>query len=89
MDFNLIEALGLAAGFCTTIAFVPQVARVYRRRSADDLSMPMLAVFTAGVVLWLCYGFAARSTAVVVANTCTLALTATLLALCMRYRRVR
>ena len=38
--------IGLAAAFCTTIAFLPQVVRTWQTRSTKDLSLSMFLVFT-------------------------------------------
>ena len=79
--------LGLAAGTLTTVAFLPQVIRVWRTRSARDLSYAWIVTFAAGVVLWLVYGVSVRSTPVVLANVATLLLVLVLLGLKLRFER--
>jgi hypothetical protein len=37
-------------------SFVPQVAKAWRRRSVNDLSLTMLLMFATGVALWLVTG---------------------------------
>lgn len=81
---TLIE---IAAATLTTAAFVPQVVRVWRTRSAEDLSFGMLGVFIVGLCLWLVYGIRARMVPVVVANAVTLALNLAILVLKVRHRR--
>ncbi|PZW37659.1 MtN3 and saliva related transmembrane protein [Humitalea rosea] len=65
------EALGLMAGALTTTAFVPQVAKTWRTGSAEDFSLPMLAMFVAGVGLWLVYGVLIEAPSVWLANGIT------------------
>jgi MtN3 and saliva related transmembrane protein len=65
-------AIGFLAGVLTTLAFVPQVIRVWRTKSARDLSLASFAIFTAGVALWLVYGLMVDALPVVVANAVTL-----------------
>ena len=77
----MIEGLGFVAGTLTTLAFVPQVLKSWKRRSVDDLSLGMLVAFNAGIALWIVYGLAIAALPIVVANVVTLTLTATLLAL--------
>lgn len=79
--------LGLAAATLTTMAFAPQLIRVVRTRSAEDLSLLMLATFNVGVVLWLVYGVRVQAMPIVVANVVTLAQSAALLVLKLRYDR--
>jgi uncharacterized protein with PQ loop repeat len=49
-------AVGPVAGALTTIAFLPQVMKPGSPKSAEDLSLGMLAFFSTGVLLWLIYG---------------------------------
>ena len=71
-----ITLLGLAAAFLTSVAFVPQVIRNFRRRHVADLSWSTFGTFTAGVVLWLAYGLAIDSVPIIAANVFTLAINA-------------
>lgn len=84
MDFVFL--LGLLAGLLTTAAFVPQVLRTWRTRSANDLSTGMFVVFCSGVALWLIYGILTHDLPVVVANAVTLMLALTILVMKFRYR---
>ena len=76
---SAIAFLGLAAGLCTTLAFVPQVRRTWTTRSADDISLGMLIVFLAGVFLWLLYGLALGAWPIVLANAATFVLAGSIL----------
>jgi len=74
-----VELLGLLAAALTTFAFLPQAARVWRRRSASDISLAMFVLFTIGVALWLIYGLWIGSIAVIAGNAVTLALSLSIL----------
>ena len=82
MNADLIGAL---AGALTTIAFIPQVWRVWRTRSARDLSLSMYLIFTSGVALWLVYGLSLGALPIIVFNSVTLVLAATVLAMKIRF----
>lgn len=82
---EIAAAIGTLAGFLTTIAFVPQVLRVWRSRSARDLSLHAFATFTAGVALWLAYGILRNEAPIIVWNAITLALAATILGMKLRF----
>lgn len=77
--------MGYAAGTLTTLAFLPQVLHVWKRKSADDLHLGTLVSFTVGVTLWLVYGIFVKQMPVVVANAVTLALQCAILYLKLRY----
>ncbi|MBS3896583.1 SemiSWEET transporter [Silanimonas sp.] len=68
-----ITLLGLAAALLTSIAFVPQVVRNFRRKHVADLSWSTFGTFTVGVMLWLAYGIAIGSLPIILANIFTLA----------------
>jgi MtN3 and saliva related transmembrane protein len=66
--------VGSLAGSLTTLSFLPQVIRVYKLRSAHDLSYGYLGMFAAGVTAWFLYGVLIRSVPVVITNLVTLSL---------------
>ncbi|HEY5055569.1 MAG TPA: SemiSWEET transporter [Acidobacteriaceae bacterium] len=82
-----VEDLGFIAAFCTTIAFIPQLVRVVRRRSAKDVSLPTFLLFSIGVSLWLIYGIDIGSRPVIASNSITLLLSLSILFLKLRYDR--
>lgn len=77
--------IGTLAGFLTTVAFVPQALKVWRARSARDLSLRTFVTFTAGVALWLAYGILRDEAPIIVWNAITLALAATILGMKLRF----
>ena len=85
----MVNLIGSIAAICTTISFVPQLIRVYRLKSAHEISLIMFLVFSFGVFLWLLYGICIRSFPVILANAFTLALSLVILALKIRYDRRR
>jgi len=84
---NAVENVGFVAAFLTTAAFVPQLARVLRLRSARDISLPTFLMFSVGVFLWLVYGLYTGSKPVIASNTVTLVLSVSILVLKLRYDR--
>jgi MtN3 and saliva related transmembrane protein len=76
----MVQTLGFAAGTLTAVAFLPQVIKTWRTRSATDLSTIMLMAQSTGVALWIVYGAAIGSLPVVISNVVTLSLALLLLA---------
>ncbi len=83
---NTISLLGLIAGAFTTIAFLPQVLKTWKSRSAKDLSLGMFSIFTVGVGMWLAYGILINDLPVILANVVTLMLASTLLFFKLRWK---
>jgi len=80
-----IDLIGAIAGALTTIAFIPQVWRVWKTRSARDLSLSMYLIFISGVVLWLAYGLLLGALPIIAANGVTLLLAGTVLAMKIKF----
>lgn len=74
-----IMILGLVAAGLTTVAFIPQVHKTWKSRSAKDLSLGMYLIFSSGVILWLIYGILKEDIPIIAANVVTLSLTLILL----------
>jgi MtN3 and saliva related transmembrane protein len=81
---NVFGSIG-AAG--TTIAFLPQLIRVWRRKSANDISLSTFLLFSFGVASWLIYGLGIGSVPIIAANVVTLAFALAIRALKLRYNR--
>ena len=82
---NLETTLGLVAGLLTTVAFLPQVWKVWKSRSARDISLPMYLIFTLGVALWLVYGLLTAALPIIVANAVTLLFAGAVLVMKLRF----
>jgi MtN3 and saliva related transmembrane protein len=87
LSSGTITLVGSIAAFCTTAAFVPQVIRVVRLRSAKDISLTTFSVFSFGLAFWTAYGFLINSVPVILANIVTLALALTIVGLKLNYDR--
>ena len=69
-----ISILGLVAGTITSITFVPQVIKIWKTRSAKDLSVAMLLLLLLGVSMWLVYGILVKDVAIIYTNSMVLAM---------------
>jgi len=85
IDDVVIAALGILSGCLTTLSWVPQLLRTWKRGHADDISGTYLFTFGTGVVGWIAYGALKRDVAVIFANALTFLLLAGLLV--MKYGR--
>ncbi len=63
--------IGIAGAFLTTFGFVPQAMKMYRTKSAKDVSLTTLSQFSAGSVLWTLYGIHIGDLIIIAANTIT------------------
>ena len=87
MTITLINHIGIAAGICTTVSFVPQIVKILKTREAKDVSLCMYVIFTFGVVLWLAYGLLIQKLPVIIANIVALVLCSCILIARIKYGR--
>jgi MtN3 and saliva related transmembrane protein len=74
-----MEYLGYAAGVITTLSFLPQVIRVFRIKSAHDISILFNMFFLLGVIIWMVYGIILGLKPVIAANAAAAVLVTALL----------
>ncbi|MBV8658040.1 MAG: SemiSWEET family sugar transporter [Burkholderiales bacterium] len=77
--------IGMVAGFCTTVSFVPQVWRVWKTRHARDISLAMYLFFVIGIILWFIYGMLIQSLPVILFNAITFVLASAVLVMKLRF----
>jgi len=79
------DFIGYIAATLTTISFVPQVLKTWRSKHANDVSLWMYCIFTAGIVMWLIYGIWAQAWPVAAANAVTLILSGLILIMKLKW----
>jgi MtN3 and saliva related transmembrane protein len=62
------EIIGFVAGTLITLALVPQVYRLWKLRSAREISLLFTSLNMLGGICWLIYGIANRSPAIIASN---------------------
>jgi MtN3 and saliva related transmembrane protein len=82
---SITSTIGFIAAILTTVSFVPQVLKVWRTRSAKDISLGMYSLFTLGIATWLVYGVLIDSWPVILANLVTLILAGSVLVMKLKF----
>ena len=67
MDY--IQLAGHVGAFLSSVTFIPQVYRVWKTKSANDLSMTMMVSVFISTVIWLVYGVSLMLWPVILANS--------------------
>lgn len=86
-NFNYIDLFGFLAALLTTIAFLPQLYKTWKTKSADDVSLIMLILFIIGLLFWIIYGLKIDSIPILVANIITFIFNFSILILKITYRK--
>ena len=79
------ESLGLVAGALVTCSMIPQIIRVFKLRSAREISMLFTTLLLLGMVCWLAYGIYLNLTPVILWNAIGIILVTLLLYAKLRY----
>ncbi len=83
---NSVTFIGLAAGFLTTIAFLPQVVKTWQTKKTKDLSLGTFVFQGAAVTLWFCYGLMIKDLPLILWNAVTAILVFIIVAFKLRYK---
>jgi len=79
------ELLGFVGGTLTTLGFIPQVWRLFRLKSAHEISLPFTIFFLLGIAFWLSYGISLSLPSVILWNAITFGLGCAMLYAKLRY----
>jgi MtN3 and saliva related transmembrane protein len=82
---QLTDIFGFLAATLTTASFIPQALHTFRTKDVRGISLGMYSAFTAGVALWLVYGWMLGEMPIVIANAITLSLALAILVMKLRY----
>ncbi len=72
MDWQ--EIIGFVGGLLTTIGMIPQVWRLFKLKSAHEISLIFSLFFVIGIACWLSYGIVRGLMSVIIWNGITLIL---------------
>ena len=74
MESTLETFVGVAAAFCTTASYIPQLRKCWTTGETGDLSLKMLLLLASGLGLWMAYGLMRGDAVITLANGVSLAL---------------
>ena len=79
------ESLGLVAGALVTCSMIPQLFRVYKLRSAREISILFTTLLLIGIICWLAYGVYLELIPVILWNAIGAVLVSLLIYLKLKY----
>lgn len=78
--------IGSIAAFFTTLAFMPQAMKVIKTKDTSGISLGMYTMSVIGLLLWAIHGIRINDIALIIANTITFILSATILTCKIKYK---
>lgn len=65
---TILSALAMISGIAGTFAFIPQVYRIFKRKSAKDISIASYLFLLITGIIWVLYGLEIQSFPIVIPN---------------------
>jgi len=65
---GMLSVLATIFGTAMSFAYIPQIYKIYKRKSVADISLIMYLVFFPGLVIWLLYGISIDNIPLIIAN---------------------
>lgn len=87
MQTGWLTVLGLAAGLCTSLSFVPQVLKAWREGDTEAISKRMYVASLVAYGLWIGHGLTIASAPVVLFNVINVVFAGIILTLKLRSSR--
>jgi MtN3 and saliva related transmembrane protein len=79
------DVFGFIGGALVTAAYVPQVVKLFRLKSAHEISLPFTIILLIGIICWLVYGLVYHLQPVIIWNAATIVLLVALLYAKLKY----
>ena len=79
--------IGIIAGVLTSISLLPQLIKLIREKEADELSLAWLFILLAGLGLWAYYGTLKDDWPIIITNSFSVVVTATLIFFKLKYSK--
>ena len=83
----LAESFGFVAGALVTCSLIPQLVRVFKLKSAREISLLFTSLLLMGITLWLVYGIYFGLLPVILWNAVGIVLASILLGAKLKYGR--
>ena len=86
MDINITEIWMTIIGVSMAASGLPQIIRLLKRKTSDDISLIFFLIIIHGQFWWLWYGFAKSSLSIVLSNSIGILSTSFIIILVLKYR---
>lgn len=87
MSWAWPEVLGFIGGVLINLAFLPQVYRLFKLKSAREISLPFTSMLIFGGLFWLSYGISEAKASIIVTNIVAVVLSVMMLVAKLKYGR--
>ena len=86
MENIILSTAATIVGMLMSIGHSPQAYKIYKRKSAKDISLVTASIFAVGDWIWLAYGISIMAWPVIISFSIGVVAASTVLVLALRYR---
>ncbi len=86
MSAILVTNIGLLGALVSTVSMFPQILKVWKTKSAKDISLAMFLIMVVSVTIWLTYGVLSADLPIVASNVVVFGQAVTMLSFKWKYR---
>ena len=84
---DVLNVLVTIAGVLMSLGHFPQAYKIYKRRSAKDVSLITYSIFTVGSFIWLAYGISLNQWPIIATFIVAVVGTLSVITLSIKYRK--
>ncbi len=82
-----IELIGMTASIMTTVSSLPQILKIIRTKSVDDISLFTIIILVTGLGLWTLYGILIANIPIIISSGTQFILEIIILGLIINHRK--
>ena len=87
---NFVNELSLAAtiaGVIMSLSYIPQVMKIWKRKSVEDISLKTFSILFIGLFVWVLYGISINAYPIMIANSIGILMIGLLLILYFKFKK--
>jgi MtN3 and saliva related transmembrane protein len=84
---EIISVLATVIGVIMAVSGIPQIYRIIKRKSSEDVSVVMMAIVLLGVTVWFVYGIIFNTYPIIIANGVGIVVWGATLVTILKYRK--
>ncbi len=86
---TLLSTIATIFGIVSALGLIPQVIKIYKNKSAQDISILSYSFFFIGTIIWFLYGLELKNIAILLGNALGGIFNLTVIIGCLLYGNVK
>jgi len=83
----ILAPITTITGSLMALAYLPQIIKIWKRKSVEDISISLFLILFVGIAIWLLYGLSINNLPLIIANAIGLLGSGTVVFLYFKYKK--